>query len=63
MENKEISYSEALAELEAILQSIESANTDIDSLAAKVARANELIKFCRQRLLKVEEEVKAALEN
>lgn len=62
MENKEITYSEALAELEQILQTIESGKEDIDTLASKVTRATELIKLCRSRLLKVEGEVKEILE-
>ena len=61
MEKKEIGYSEALAELEQILQTIEGGTSDIDTLAAQVTRATELIKICRARLLKVEGEVKAIL--
>lgn len=63
MENKEITYSEALAELEQILQTIEGGKEDIDTLASKVTRATELIKLCRSRLLKVEGEVKEILDN
>lgn len=62
MENKDITYSEALAELEQILQTIEGGSSDIDTLASKVTRATELIKLCRSRLLKVEGEVKEILE-
>lgn len=63
METKEIRYSEALEELEDILASIESGNVDIDTLSQRVTRATELIKICRARLLKVEEDVKGVLEN
>lgn len=63
METKEIRYSEALEELEGILASIESGNVDIDTLSQRVTRATELIKICRARLLKVEEDVKGVLEN
>lgn len=63
MKNKEISYNEALSELESILSSIESGEADIDTLSARVSRATELIKICRERLLKVESEVKKILEN
>lgn len=62
MSNNELTYGQALQELEEILRSIESADTDIDTLSAKVTRATELIKFCRARLLKVEGEVKEILE-
>ncbi len=63
MDNKELSYSEALGELEEILHSIEGGTSDIDTLATKVSRATELIKLCRTRLAKVEGEVKEILEN
>ncbi len=62
MEQQEISYSAALAELEEILRTIEAGDADIDTLATKVTRATELIGLCRARLLKVEGEVKEALE-
>lgn len=61
MENKELSYKEALQELEAIMRKFESGEADIDTLAAQVGRATELIKHCRERLLKVENEVKTLL--
>jgi exodeoxyribonuclease VII small subunit len=61
MKNNNLSYNEALGELEEILRSIESTDTDIDTLSAKVSRATELIKLCRARLLKVEGEVKEIL--
>lgn len=63
MENKELSYSEALGELEEILRTIEGGTSDIDTLATKVTRATELIKLCRERLVKVEGEVKEILES
>ncbi|MBO7300965.1 MAG: exodeoxyribonuclease VII small subunit [Tidjanibacter sp.] len=62
METKEITYADALAELEEILRSIESGSADIDTLSTKVTRATELIKICRARLLKVESEVKEILD-
>ena len=61
MEHNEITYAAALAELEEILRSIESADTNIDTLSQKVTRATELITICRSRLLKVEGEVKEIL--
>lgn len=43
-------YGDALRELETILTSLESSTVDVDSLAADVARATELIAYCRARL-------------
>ena len=58
--NKELTYNQALTELEAILKSFDSGEADIDTLSVQVSRATELITFCRERLLKVEEELKAS---
>ena len=58
--DKEMTYSQALSELEGILKCFDSAEADIDTLSAQVARATELITFCRERLLKVEEELKSS---
>lgn len=46
----ELTYSEALAELETILKSLESDSVDVDILAAKVQRAAALISFCRGKI-------------
>ncbi|MGD9998165.1 MAG: exodeoxyribonuclease VII small subunit [Ilumatobacteraceae bacterium] len=43
-------YAAALAELEAILAELERADVDVDVLATQVARAAELIGFCRDRI-------------
>ena len=43
-------YAAALAELETILADLERADVDVDVLAAQVARAAELIGFCRDRI-------------
>ncbi|MDJ0925104.1 MAG: exodeoxyribonuclease VII small subunit [Acidimicrobiia bacterium] len=54
----EISYREAMAELEAILAAIEEEQVDVDELAAKVQRSAELIALCRARI----EEASVAIE-
>lgn len=58
---KQITYSQALSELEKIVAEIESEKIDVDLLAEKVKRASYLIKFCRTRLRSTEEEVNKAL--
>lgn len=60
-ETKQPSYAEALAEIEKILARLGGDNPDIDTLAADVKRATELIKACRERLRKTEEEINAIL--
>lgn len=56
-----MTYGEAMAEIEAILAELNGANPDIDELAGRVKRAGELIKFCRARLRKAQEDVAEAL--
>jgi len=59
--SRQMTYSQALTELEKIMTEIESEDTDVDVLAEKVKRAAQLIKFCRTRLKSTEEDVKKAL--
>lgn len=54
----ETSYAAASAELEQILQEIESGTIDLDLLSNKVERAAELIATCRQKLAATETKVK-----
>jgi len=53
----EPTYAAASAELEQILQDIESGQIDLDALAEKVERAAGLLTFCRQRLAATETRV------
>lgn len=62
MVNKEMKYSEAIAELEAITAKMQSQECDIDSLAALTSRALELVKICKDKLFKTDEEVRRCLE-
>jgi exodeoxyribonuclease VII small subunit len=57
VEKSGASFREALAELEAILQRIESEETDIDRLADELKRAAELLEICRGKIRRAEAEV------
>ena len=57
MAKKQITYTEALGEIEQILERFRSDQMDVDSLAQVVKRATELITLCKERLTKVEKEV------
>ena len=61
--NKELTYSQALAELEDIINRIESEEVDVDALAEKVKRASVLIRFCKEKLKSTEEEVRSVLSD
>ena len=62
MAKKELSYAEATAEIEQILNRLRNEELDVDQLAAQVARATELIARCKEQLLKTEAEVNRILE-
>jgi exodeoxyribonuclease VII small subunit len=57
-----ISYGEAIAEVEAILERLGGERPDVDNLAAGVRRATELIALCRERLRAAEDDVAKALK-
>jgi exodeoxyribonuclease VII small subunit len=50
MADDELSYADAMEELEAILVDLERDDVDIDHLTERVARAATLIEFCRARI-------------
>ena len=55
--NEELKYEEALAQLDTIVRKMESNEYDIDELAAQLKTAQRLIKFCKDKLTKTEEEL------
>ncbi|UCE70965.1 MAG: exodeoxyribonuclease VII small subunit [Nitrospiraceae bacterium] len=55
-------YREALEEIEAIVEEIESESVDIDVLTDRVKRATFLIKLCKAKLKKTDDEVKKVLK-
>ncbi|OHE57113.1 MAG: exodeoxyribonuclease VII small subunit, partial [Thermodesulfovibrio sp. RBG_19FT_COMBO_42_12] len=57
MSKSKLTYTSAITELEAIVQEIESGKIDVDVLTAKVKRASELIKFCKDNLRNTQKEV------
>lgn len=59
---KDLTYNQAVAELEKILRLMQSDECDIDRLAALTRRATELIAECRSRLVATDEELRAILE-
>ena len=61
-ENNEISYSLALEELQEIINDLESDQVDIDELARKVERANELLQLCQKRLTSTQMQVEKIIQ-
>jgi exodeoxyribonuclease VII small subunit len=56
------SYAAAVEELERIVREIEDADISVDELSEKVERASVLIRYCRSKLHKTEEEVEEVLK-
>ena len=60
---KEVSYNEAIQEVEAILEKLNNEELDVDQLGAQVKRAAELIELCKKKLRKAEDEVAKVIKN
>ena len=61
MGNKQLTYSEAIARLEEIVQLIDNNEVEIDQLADKIKEANKLIAFCSEKLIKADAELEKLL--
>lgn len=59
---KEIKYEEAVHKLEAIVDKMERGELDIDSMAVQLKEAQELVKLCKQKLKRTDEEIQKLLE-
>ena len=53
----ELGFSEALQELESILQQIDDDSISVDDLAEKLRKAKDLLELCRSKIRQAEVEV------
>ena len=60
--SKDPTYGEAMAEIEDILQKIESDELDVDELTEKVRRVANLLDLCRKKLKTTESEIQKVIE-
>ncbi|MEO8087516.1 MAG: exodeoxyribonuclease VII small subunit [Bacteroidota bacterium] len=60
--SKQINYTDAFEELQAIVTEIEQGEISVDELSQKVKRASELIKICKLKLTTTEEDVNKILK-
>ncbi|MBO4463134.1 MAG: exodeoxyribonuclease VII small subunit [Prevotella sp.] len=58
---KEPKYEEAYAELQTIVRKMENDELDIDQMTEQLKRAQQLIKLCKDKLTKTDEEIKKIL--
>jgi exodeoxyribonuclease VII small subunit len=60
--NDKITYSMAMVRLEEIMGRIQGGNIDIETLTEELAEAQQLISFCRNRIYKLDEDIKALID-
>ncbi|MEM7816636.1 MAG: exodeoxyribonuclease VII small subunit, partial [Candidatus Aenigmatarchaeota archaeon] len=58
MSKKSLKYSDAINELNKILEDLEEERTDVDEISGRIKRAIELIKLCREKIENTELEVR-----
>lgn len=61
MAKETLKYEEAMTRLENIVADMENGNLDIDSLCEKMKTAQKLIKMCRDKLTRTDEEIRKIL--
>ena len=61
MKQEEMKYEQAFAEVQAIVRRMENNELDIDQLSEQLRCAQQLIKFCKDKLTKTDEEIKKIL--
>ena len=54
---EELTYTEAFEQLQTIVIQMENADISVDDLSENIKKASKLIKICRDKLTKTEEEV------
>ncbi|QIK54200.1 exodeoxyribonuclease VII small subunit [Dysgonomonas sp. HDW5A] len=63
MAKKDQSYTDAIQELQNILDKLESGDMDVDVLTEEIKRASALLKLCKEKLYKTDVEIKKILDN
>lgn len=60
--SKDPTYGEAMAEIEEILEKIETGELDVDDLTEKVKRVAGLLDICKKKLRTTEVEIQKVIE-
>lgn len=63
MAKQEIKYEEAVRQLETIVDKLENNELGIDQLSSELKKAQQLIKLCKEKLTKTDNEIKKLLDN
>ena len=59
---KELKYEEALKQLEDIVAKMENDELDIDTLGQQLKTAQKLVKLCKDKLTKTDEDIRKILD-
>ena len=62
MQNKKLTYEQAIDRLEQLAQQMEQGEVPIDEMVTRLREAQTLIKQCRQQLTKADEQVRQILD-
>lgn len=63
MTKQELKYEDAVRQLETIVNKLESNELGIDQLSSELKKAQQLIKLCKEKLTKTDNEIKKLLDN
>jgi exodeoxyribonuclease VII small subunit len=58
---KKFNYEEAVAQIETIVRKMENDQLDVDSMTEQLKKAQELIRLCKDKLTKTDEEIQKVL--
>ena len=59
---KQMRYEEAVSRLEEIVKKMENDELDIDQMAQQLKEAQQLIRLCKDRLTKVDADIKVVMD-
>jgi exodeoxyribonuclease VII small subunit len=62
MAKQEMKYEDAVRQLETIVDKLESNELGIDELSTELKKAQQLIKLCKEKLTKTDNEIKKLLD-
>lgn len=61
MAEKELSYAQAMAQIEEIVRAMNENTLDVDALGTQVEKATKLITLCKDKLQKAQHQIDAVL--
>lgn len=61
MVRKDLKYKEAMATLEQIVARMENNELDLDTMSEELKKAQQLIKLCKDKLTKTDQEIRKLL--